>query len=238
MTERVEKAYYLKEEELAVLLAITGVRQLYGFQMEDSVDIGGEKLRRTLFEMAKKGILSSEEGKLRIHAEIEAVLKELAGADNVLLLSGGEEYPENCIYIARNTVFVQLLGQSGRRYRLELVTREKTAERIQEYGWKVPGLIENTRIYPEDEALCQKLRERARILYDMDRESLLQQGKEVRSVLIQYSVDRHRKLQQLLLIRGELEDYIVVSSEQQDVIWLYSDAKSKELLGQMIGGLQ
>ena len=135
-------------------------------------------------------------------------------------------------------MFVQLLGQSGRRYRMELVTREKTAERIQEYGWKVPGVIENTRIYPEDEALCQKLRERARTLYGMDRESLLQQEKEVRCVLIQYSVSRHRKQQQLLLIRGELADYIVVSSDQQDVVWLYSDAQSKELLGQMIGGLQ
>lgn len=237
MTERVEKAYYLKEEELAVLLSITGVRQLYGFRMDDSVDIKSERLHRLLFEMAKKGILSLEGGNFRIHADIEAVLRKLAKADNVLLLSGGEEYSENCIYIAGDVVFIQLMGKSGRRYRIELTDREKAVTRIQEYGWKVPGPMENRQAVPTDDTLCWKLLERAKSLYDMDRESLLQQ-KDVRCSLIQYAVSQRRKLQQFLILIGVLEDYIVVSNDEQNFVWLYSDERSRELLGQLIGGLE
>ena len=58
MTDRIEKAYYLKQEELAVLLALQGVQQLYGFRMDMAGNMNKEELHKILFEMARKNLLS------------------------------------------------------------------------------------------------------------------------------------------------------------------------------------
>lgn len=236
MTERIEKAYYLKEEELAVLLSIMGVRQLYGFRMDRCADIWGDELHRILFGMARKGILSLKDGKLLIHTQTEAVLRDIVGADSVLILTGGEKYPESCIYAGNNMVFVQLLGQSGKICRIEPVCRKRAAQKMQEYGWTVPGAAADAQaVCTGDEETCLQLQKQAGILYHMEKDELLQK-KEVLCTLTQYSVRQNRKIRRLLILNGVLGDYMTVSDGKQNFIYPYSQENSEELLGRLIGG--
>lgn len=52
-----------------------------------------------------------------------AVLEGLVCAEDILILTGIEEYPECCFYVGQETVFVRLLGQSGQIYHIESVIR-------------------------------------------------------------------------------------------------------------------
>lgn len=235
MTDRIEKAYYLHQEELAVLLAMQGVRQLYGFRMEIYPDMDAEQLHKILFGMARKNILSVSGKQIQINKDMSAVLCDLAEAKNVLILSGQEEYPECCIYVGKSLVFVRLLGQSGRIYRMESVERERACFKMREYGFLVPGVIGKGQICPEDEKEYLQVQELARKLYHREKEGIMQQ-EEIRCCLIQYSVLQGRKVRQLLIINGVLEDYLAFSDEEQDLVYVYSDEKSNELLGQLIGG--
>lgn len=99
-----------------------------------------------------------------------AVLEGLVCAEDILILTGIKEYPECCVYVGQETVFVRLLGQSGQIYHIESVDRE--------------------RVY----------------------------------------------LRKLLMINGALEDYLALSDKEQDLVYVYSDEKARELLEEMMGG--
>ena len=92
MTDRIEKAYYLKQEELAVLLALQGVQQLYGFRMDMAGNMNKEELHKILFEMARKNLLSVTGRCIEMDTDLSAVLKDLVQAETVLHLTGTEEY--------------------------------------------------------------------------------------------------------------------------------------------------
>lgn len=235
MTDRIEKAYCLKEEELAVLLSIKSVRQLYGFRMEIGADMSREQLHRILFELARKKILSLSGNQIQIHDGVEAVLDDMMKAENVLILTGRAEYPECCIYVGKNLVFVHLLGQSGKIYRIVSAEREEACLKMREYGWMVPGVIDKPKACWEDTQNHQQMQELARMLYAQGKERILQE-EEVACCLMQYSLLQTKKIRQLLIVNGVLEDYLVLSDEEQDLVYLYSDEKSEELLGQLIGG--
>lgn len=81
----------------------------------------------------------------------------------------------------------------------------------------------------------QQMQELARMLYTQEKERILQE-QEVECCLMRYSIPQAKKIWQLLIVNGVLEDYLVLSDEKQDLVYLYSDEKSEELLGQLIGG--
>lgn len=235
MTDRIEKAYYLKEKELEVLLSIKGVRELYGFRMDVNGAVDRKELHRVLFGMAKKNMLSLSDGQFRIDEGVEAVLEDMAGAGNVLILTGGPEYPECCIYAGQNLVLVRLLGRNGKIYRMESMDRREAGLKLREYGWMVPGLLDKTPVCQEEGEQHQQMRKLAGMLYGQEKESISRR-EEVRRCLMQYSAFQGKKIRQLLIISGVLEDYITVSDGQQDEVYLYSDKKAEELLGQLLGG--
>lgn len=235
MTDRIERAYYLKQEELAVLLTMKGVRQLYGFRMDIRGDMGREEINKILFEMARKNILSASGERIQIDADLSEVVDDLTRAENIWILTGTEEYPECCIYAGQNLIFVHLLGQRGQVYRMESVERKEACLKMREYGFFVPGVLEKTQTYFENEEEHLQIQELARKLYGREKENIMQ-PKEVRCCLQQYSVLQTKKVRQLLIINGGLEDYLVCSDEKQDLVYVYSDEKANELLEQMMGG--
>lgn len=236
MTDRIEKAYLLKEEELAVLLTIKGAQRLYGFRMGAGADMGKDKLHRILFEMTRKNILSISGGRIQMDSRLEAGLDDMVKAASVLILTGKTEYPECCIYAGQNMVFVHLLGQSGKIYHIEPVKRKEASTKMREYGWLIPGVLDRTQTDREEGEHHQQMQELAGLLYGQEKESILQY-EEVRCCLMQYELGKIRKTRQLLLISGVLEDYITVSDGEQDEVYLYSDGKSEELLLELIGGV-
>lgn len=235
MTDRIEKAYCLKEEELAVLLTIKGVRQLYGFRMDIGADMSMEQMHRILFELARKKFLSVSESQIQVDEGVEAVLDDMVKAENVLILTVRAEYPECCIYVGENLVFVHLLGQSVKIYRILSVERKEACLKMREYGWLVPGVLDKPQACLGDTGNHRQIQELARMLYAQEKERILQEEK-VGCCLMQYSLLQTKKIWQLLIVNGVLEDYLVLSDEEQDLVYLYSDEKSEELLGQLLGG--
>ncbi len=235
MTDRIEKAYYLKQEELAVLLALQGVQQLYGFRMDMAGNMNKEELHKILFEMARKNLLSVTGRCIEMDTDLSAVLKDLVQAETVLHLTGTEEYPECCVYIGVNLVFSQLLGQNGQICRLEPVNRQDAYLKMREYGFLAPGVLERTGIYAEEEKDCPQIQELAGKLYAQEKECVIQQ-KEIGCCLTQYSAMEGRKGRQLLIVSGVLEDYLTLSSDGQNLVYVYSDEKARELLEEMMGG--
>ena len=236
MKGSIEKAYYLKQEELAVLLAMNRVQRLYGFRMDAGMD--REELSRILFEMARKNILSVSENSILMEPDLSAALKDLAQAENILILTGTEEYPECCIYVGhvgQNVVFVHLVGQGGQMYCIESVEWTEACVKMREYGFLAPGLLERTRIYAEEEKDCPQIQELAGKLYAQEKECVIQQ-KEIGCCLTQYSAMEGRKGRQLLIVNGVLEDYLTLSSDGQNLVYVYSDEKARELLEEMMGG--
>lgn len=233
MKGSIEKAYYLKQEELAVLLAMNRVRQLYGFRMDAGMD--REELSRILFEMARKNILSVSESSILMDPDLSAALKDLAQAENILILTGAEEYPECCVYVGQNVVFVHLAGQGGQMYCIESVGRTEACVKMREYGFLIPGVLEKMQTCSEEEEAYPEIQELARRLYGQEKEKIVQH-KEVKCCLLQYSVLQAQKIRQLLIIGGVLEDYLVCSDKEQDLVYLYSEEKAVELLEEMMGG--
>ncbi|MBO5474622.1 MAG: hypothetical protein J6A08_12700 [Lachnospiraceae bacterium] len=229
------RAYRLKEEELAILLAVERIKKLYGFHLYDKAGMDRENLLRLLFDADKAGLIFMEGGKLKVNPKISDILRNMAEAEQILLLSGKENCPEICAYPGDKIVFMQTLRQNKGVYRIETVDLEEAVEYIQqECKWGVANTIQETREWFTDEAVRRRLQDRARILYRMDNVDILRQ-QDVGCCVIQYSVRQRRKIGQLLILNGILEDYILESDDMQDNIYLYSDEKAKELIGQIIG---
>ena len=55
--ERTESVYILKDMELALLLSLSGMKELYGFKMNDVQNPDRTAIYQTLFELEKSGFL-------------------------------------------------------------------------------------------------------------------------------------------------------------------------------------
>lgn len=53
-----DKAYYLKDLELALFLALKGMKELYGFRMKNIQNPKLELIYQTIFELKKENLLS------------------------------------------------------------------------------------------------------------------------------------------------------------------------------------
>mgnify|MGYP001028982190 CR=1 FL=1 len=106
---------------------------------------------------------------------------------------------------------------------------------MREYGFLIPGVLEKMQISSEEEEIDPQVQELARRLYGQEKEKIVQH-KEVKCCLLQYSVLQAQKIRQLLIIGGVLEDYLVCSDKEQDLVYLYSEEKAVELLEEMMGG--
>lgn len=78
-----EKIYYFKELELAVLLTVCGVEELYGFPLPDEDKEDGE-LIRCIHSLVRRGICGEEGGKLVVLGEPARWLEKIRIARTVV----------------------------------------------------------------------------------------------------------------------------------------------------------
>ena len=235
MTDRIERAYYLRQEELAVLLSMKGMRQLFGFRMDVHGEMDQEALYRILFEMARQNMLSVCENRILIDECLSEILNDLVKAEYMWTLTAGEEYPECCIYAGQKLVFVSLQGQDGQMYRAEAVDRKEAYLKMQEYGFFVPGVLDKNQTCPGKQEEYLQMQKLSGKLYEQEKEDIIRREK-VSCCLIQYSVIQKRKVRQLLIINGVLDDYLALSNGEQNQVYVYSDEKAEELFLELMGG--
>ena len=132
--EQSDKAYFLKNLELALLLSVKGMNELYGLKMSNMQNPGQALVYQALFELEKNHVISfHDKENIEISSELEQILENIKNAGKMLLYCNKTaEYPDQCIYLDDEAVFVSASGTSGNRYRIKSVPLERVSEEIYE----------------------------------------------------------------------------------------------------------
>ena len=207
----VDKAYYLKDLELAVLLSMKGMDELYGFRMKQVRHPKTEDVYETLFALSKRGLLTfrEEEGnesdrkRIIIEPDLDAMLEIITEAENVLIYSSERrDHPSRCIYLGKCAVFVS--GADGVINRVSACRMEALPEMICECGFWPDELAGGSDVAP-GEPMGGGCDGAGGILPDMIREDA------VTDRLKWVSVEDKQCVRQYLLIRDGLYDYCAVT---------------------------
>lgn len=235
ISEKPERAYCLKQAELAVLMALMGVRRLYGFRMDEALNMNRDELNNILFALGKKQLVALEGNVFQIQGELSALLKDMAGAEAVLVYAGGEEYPECCIYIGRRMILARQMKADENRCAILALETEEICQALRESGWGVPGASGKNEDFAGNSEVSDRVGKLAHRMFDQEMKSILRE-EAVQCCLILYSVKQERKTRQLLLINDILENYLVLCDEKEEWVYVYTEEKADELIRHLCGG--
>lgn len=221
---RQDKAYYLQNMELALLLSIKGMNAFYGFLMETIKKPEQAAVYRALFDLEKKEmILVDGNRKVRIVPELDQLLEEIKGAGRLLLYTDRlSEFPDQCIYLGNDgAVIVSAYGTTGMMNRLEMVCREALADKICENGFRLKEIINDESLPAGKRIEEQELEEMAErfFLNDTPYEAA-DWGKAVRRLKLiglKNGLKSGENQKQYLLIRDRLNDYFAVTDETTSI---------------------
>jgi len=143
MIEVSKKTYYIKDIELAVLLAAKGIRNYYGFKINGLDEIDEGLLHQMLFELARKNIISVVDDKFEVIPAFESILLNIKNANKVLFTSYSEaEKPQQSVYIGEKAVIIQACGSMGEMYRITETNISEYPYVLMEQGIKMESFIE------------------------------------------------------------------------------------------------
>lgn len=226
------KTYFLKNPEVAVLLSVKGMKELYGIRMENIRNPDRSVVYRTLFELEKNGLISLEEGRIVVRPELELMLEDIRDAEVMLsYTSAASEYPDQCIYLGRQAVLVSSYGTAGKISRLEGIELGRLPERIYECGFCLEemhgGLNPGTGSVDADTVLIGQ----AERLFGREYGTLRKEDWGIAaSCLRMFSIRDRRCVRQYLLLKDRLWDYISVTDEDVTSLYDYSKEKLIEIL--------
>lgn len=241
----IDKAYYIRESELAVLLALEGCSEVYGYPLCSMTDTSRAEMDRILFEMAGSGMLGVQDGKVRVCGEWAGIADSIAGA-RVLIISAEtrREHSERFLYVSDSPVVLCTQFHQGGMIRIERWKRTGMAQRIIRGGVAPNSILPNTagippysagmergKILPDTMLLLQEMAVR------LSRGSLsaVLGEKGVLSVVECHQIRQHRKTGQAVIYNQGIEDYVFVSDVEENSIYPYSEKKLTELINRWMG---
>ncbi len=238
-----DKAYYLQNMELALLLSVKGMNVFYGFLMDTIKKPEQAAVYRALFDLEKKELISVDDNrKVTILPELDQLLEEMKAAKRLLLYTDRfSEFPDQCIYLGDGGgVFVSSYGTTGMVNRLEMVCREALADKICENGFCLKEMINDESLFTEKQIRVQELEEMAErfFLHDLIPFEEADWGKAVRRlklVCLKNGLKSGENQKQYLLIRDRLNDYFAVTDETT-CIYPYSGKLIMETLKKDLTG--
>ncbi len=209
----IDKAYYLKDLELAVLLSMKGMDELYGFRMKQVRNPKTEDVYEALFALSKRGLLTfreeerngSDRKRITIEPDLDAMLEIITEAKHVLIYSSERgDHPSRCIYLGKRAVFVSTQGTDGIVNRVSACRIETLPEMICECGFQPDELAGGSDAVPGEstDGGCDGA---GNILPDMIREDAITDR------LKWISVTDKQCVRQYLLIRDGLYEYCAVT---------------------------
>lgn len=233
-----DKAYYLKDLELALFLSLKGMKELYGFRMKHIQNPKPELIYQTIFELKKENLLSvpksqsHEKKQITIDPELDQILDTIKDAEKILLYFNMQsERPDRCIYLGNEAVLISAYGISGNMNRIENVSVSMLPETICECGFCIEELLDDESIYEEDEIEYAALQEKADSLFDKEFGTLdKKEWRNVSDCLKLVSVKSRKCIRQYLLIKDGLNDYFSVTDREGSHIYTYSKRKVMEML--------
>ena len=233
---QVTKAFYLKTIEFKILLALKGMKEIFGFKLCGEDDIAQAQVNQAIFELNKKGIVFAENNKLILIPEMNELLDAISQADRILIMSDCEgRYPEQCVYIADRAVSLQIAGQNKELVRLERIDSEVLPEWLMEVGGKLEQIITDESFYEEQPAERPGLRHLATELFEKQRELVFEQ-KKVKVCFEVISLMTRKRMSMIFLYNDEIYDYIVVTNGIQSEVYPYSMKKLHQMLVRCMEG--
>ncbi|MBQ6787678.1 MAG: hypothetical protein IJO85_08150 [Lachnospiraceae bacterium] len=219
MREKISKGYCIHEMEFGVLLAVKGLQELYGMQLNGLDTITQTDIYQIVFNMLKKGFLETTESRIRVEEVLDHWIDRIKTAECFIVCADVDELiPESYFYIGNdNGVFIQPVGQQGNMLYLENITRGEMWDYIQSKG------LQN---YESDmmgtEISLIELYEKARDYWIADKEYILQEPK-VKQLLQEYDMHTKCKKKQIIKFIYGLDEYILYSDNQDDKVFIVQE---------------
>lgn len=228
-----DKAYYLKDLELAVLLSLKGMKEIYGFTMESIQDPDPLLIYQTVFELKKDNLLSVQEsqshgkGQFAINPELDQILDIVKTAEKILLYFNRQsERPDRCIYLGDTSVLISAYGVTGMMNLIESVPAGVLPEKLCECGFCIEELLDDESIYQEDEIEYPALQEKAAALFDKEISALdKKEWGNVTDCLKMVSAGDRKCIRQYLLVKDGMNDYFTVTDREGSHVFMYSRKK-------------
>lgn len=227
-----EKAYYLKNLELALLLSAKGMTELYGIKMDDVHMPDKNSVYQTLFELEKKKLITFHDHKIVICPEVDEMLDDIRNAQEMLLYRNKTtEYPDQCIYLGKKAVFISAYGREQGMNRIESIFMNSLPEKIQECGFRLEEMISDGSLFEESEIENADLAEQAKHLFDQGINQPENDGCEnISNCLKVISLNSKKCIRQYLIINEMFNDYFVRTDEQTSCVFAYSGEKVLRVL--------
>lgn len=237
--EEIDKAYYIREDELAILLAMAGQDELYGYPLRQMTGMGRADMGRLLFDMAGCRMLGVQGKRMQISREWQEIADGIASAE-ILIVSAEarQEYSERFLYVSNSPVVLHTQIHKGGMIRIERWECSDIAQRLIQHGIPPDSILPHTactesgRIAPD---IMQKLRDMAVRLFDKPLSEVLGE-KGVLSAVGCYRTKAHRKTGQAVVCNQGIEDYLLVSDGAQSSVYGYSDKKLTEWINRWVRG--
>lgn len=238
--EQSDKAYFLKNLELALLLSVKGMKELYGLKMGNMQNPGQALVYQALFELEKNHLISfHDKENIEISPEMEQILENIKNTGKILLYyNKAAEYPDQCIYLDNSAVFVSSCGTLSNRYRIKGVPLESVPEEVCECGFHIKEMLDERTLFREEEIENAELAETIRLFFSKSPAALREEEwgciKDCISVI---SLKNRQCVRQYLLMKDGLSDYFSVADEEKVHIFNYSKKKVIDILRKEIGGM-
>lgn len=230
MIEKNESSFFIRDIELAVLLAAKGKRDFFGFKVDGIEELDTGALHQMLFSLAKKGFIIANETKFEIIPTLDKMLNTICNAKKIIFTSSVENsIPEQSIYIADRAVIIQACGSNGDMFRIVDTTKENYPKLLTEQGIRLDSFIESGKAgLVELTAIPERLEGILEDIYEDDSINLAEIKGQFKLDIIDADTESREKL--IILLTYEANDYICVCSEKKTSVYEYSDNNLESIL--------
>jgi hypothetical protein len=232
------KIYYLKTEELAILLAIEGLNSFYGIKL-NMKNLDNKLVYETMFKLQKQGILLGNGKSVSITYEIKEVIENLKSSKILITCqSKSLEYPQKFIYLGKCPVIICPYGINSDILQIEIGNCDGLVEKICSEGFSIEQFVSDESLYNRCLIENESIQQNAEKIFKSV--NIIEDEKWGCAVCCLRLIDIANKKfkRQYLLIQDKLNDYIAVTDKNDTKIYAYSMKLVSEILNEDLEGLK
>lgn len=126
-----EKSYYFGKNELALLLGIGNVRELYGFEMPSENEFDDNTFAMSLYQLVKRGCIKVEQ-EPELSEDMKGIAEVLRACERVLSIVFADGSEQKCLYLAQSGAVIMELPALSEEIRVRRISREEVEKEILE----------------------------------------------------------------------------------------------------------
>lgn len=221
------ESYYIKQEELKILLAGAGITSWYGLWGREEACTAARQ-NRIVTELYRKGFVEFKENSVLVKKPVSTMLSVLtAGKECIVVTPGNPQYPVRCCYFSGDSVVLMEKSQRERdTVCLFLLTR---AEWMQLLESEI-GLMEE--LLPQEDVSCDT----AWLTWDRTDTECLKEP-SVQWVFTFRSSRKEAVYARLLIQKQGLSSYIVRQDAKESWAVYYSGKLLRAYLEEWLEGM-